>query len=73
MSKAGPTCGCIAPRRMPSRPSETNGRPRSFSPSTLAQVEGVGLAGQAAVPGQVSGEREPLGVGEHGLDGNEGR
>ena len=37
----------------------------------LAQVEGVGLAGQAAVPGQVPGEREPLGIGEHRLDGDE--
>ena len=27
----------------------------------LAQVEGVGLAGQAAVPGQEPGEREPFG------------
>src|SRR6185437_10910826 len=27
----------------------------------LAQAEGVGLAGQAAVPGQEPGEREPLG------------
>jgi hypothetical protein len=38
----------------------------------LAQVEGVGVAGQAAVSGQESGEREPLGVGEHWLDGDEG-
>ena len=37
----------------------------------LAQVERVGLAGQAAVPGQVPGEREPLGVGEGRLDGDE--
>ena len=33
----------------------------------LAQVERVGLAGQAAVPGQEPGEREPLGVSEHRL------
>ena len=38
----------------------------------LAQVEGVGLAGQAAVPGQEPGEREPLGIGERRLDGGEG-
>ena len=35
----------------------------------LAQVQGVGLAGQAAVPGQVPGERESFGVGEGWLDG----
>jgi hypothetical protein len=34
----------------------------------LAQVEGVGLAGQAAVAGQEPGEREPLGIGERRLD-----
>jgi hypothetical protein len=38
----------------------------------LAQVEGVGLAGQAAVPGQEAGECEPLGVREGRLDGGEG-
>jgi hypothetical protein len=38
----------------------------------LAQVEGVGVAGQAAVPGQVPGEREPLGISEHRLDRGEG-
>jgi hypothetical protein len=36
----------------------------------LAQVEGSGLAGQAAVPGQEPGERQPLGIGEHRLDGD---
>jgi hypothetical protein len=40
----------------------------------LAQVQGVGLAGQAAVPGQVAGEGESFGVGEGGLDrGERGR
>ncbi len=38
----------------------------------LAQVEGVGLAGQAAVPGQEPGERESLGVGEGRLGRDEG-
>ena len=38
----------------------------------LAQVQGVGLAGQPAVPGQETGEGEPFGVGEGGLDGNKG-
>jgi hypothetical protein len=38
----------------------------------LAQVQGAGLAGQAAVPGQEPGEREPLGLGEDRLDGDEG-
>jgi hypothetical protein len=37
----------------------------------LAQVECVGLAGQAAVSGQESGEGESLGVGEGGLDRGE--
>ena len=40
--------------------------------SALAQVEGVRVAGQAAVPGQEPGEGEPLGIGEGGLDGDEG-
>jgi len=34
----------------------------------LAQVEGLGVAGQATVAGQAAGEREPLGIGEHRLD-----
>jgi len=37
----------------------------------LAQVECVGLAGQAAVAGQVPGEGEPFGIGEGGLDRGE--
>ena len=37
----------------------------------LAQVESVGLAGQAAVSGQVPGEGEPFGVGEGRLDRDE--
>jgi hypothetical protein len=37
----------------------------------LAQVQGVGLAGQAAVPGQEPGEGDPFGVGEDGLDRGE--
>ena len=35
--------------------------------SELAQVQRVGLPGQAAVPGQEPGEREPFGVSEGGL------
>jgi hypothetical protein len=38
----------------------------------LAQVQRVGVAGQPSVSGQVAGEGEPFGVGEGGLDGNEG-
>ena len=38
----------------------------------LAQVQRVGLAGQAAVSGQEPGEGEPFGVGEGRLDGGEG-
>src|SRR4029077_13958170 len=37
----------------------------------LAKVQGAGVAGQAAVSGQVPGEREPFGVGEGGLDRGE--
>jgi len=40
--------------------------------SELPQVEGVRLTGQAAVPGQEPGEREPLGIAECWLQGNEG-
>src|SRR6266571_1150969 len=38
----------------------------------LAQVQGVGLAGQAAVSGQEPRERKSFGIGEGGLDGDEG-
>jgi hypothetical protein len=38
----------------------------------LAQVQRVGLAGQAAVPGQEPGEGKTLGIGEEGLDRDEG-
>jgi hypothetical protein len=34
--------------------------------------KGIGPAGQAAVPGQEPGEGEPFGVGEGGLDRDEG-
>src|SRR6185437_11283852 len=37
----------------------------------LAQVQRVGLAGQAAVPGQEPGEGDSLGFGEGGLDRGE--
>jgi hypothetical protein len=37
----------------------------------LAQIQGVGLASQSAVAGQVTSEGEPLGLGEHRLDGDE--
>ena len=38
----------------------------------LAQVQRLRLAGQAAVPGQEPGERQPLGIGKGRLDGGEG-
>ena len=38
----------------------------------LAQVQRVGVAGQAAVPGQEPGQGKTLGVGERGLDHDEG-
>src|SRR5436190_18604656 len=37
----------------------------------LAQVERVGIAGQAAVSGQEPGECEAFGIGEGGLDRSE--
>ena len=38
----------------------------------LAQVQRVGVGGQAAVPGQEPREGESLGIGESWLDGDEG-
>jgi hypothetical protein len=38
----------------------------------LAQVQGVRLSCQAAVPGQEPGEGEPLGIAECWLEGDEG-
>ena len=38
----------------------------------LAQVQRVGLASQAAVPGQESGEGKPFRIGENGLDRGQG-
>jgi hypothetical protein len=40
--------------------------------SELPQVEGLGLSSQTAVPGQEPGEREPLGIAECWLEGDEG-
>src|SRR6516164_6638178 len=37
----------------------------------LAQVQRISLTSQAAVSGQITGECEPLGVGEGGLDRGE--
>src|SRR5207244_287202 len=37
----------------------------------LAQVQGVGLTGQATVSGQEPGNGDPLGIGEGGLDRGE--
>jgi hypothetical protein len=57
---------------MSARRTENSGRDRPAPAGELAQVEGVGVAGQAAVPGQEPGEREPLGTGEGRLDDDEG-
>jgi hypothetical protein len=46
--------------------------PGSAPAGELPQVEGVRLAGQTAIPGEVTGEREPLRISEHRLDGDEG-
>jgi hypothetical protein len=50
---------------------EQRKRPGTAPGGELPQVQGVRLPGQAPVPGQVTGERESLGVGEQGLDGDE--
>jgi hypothetical protein len=50
---------------------EQGQRPGAAPAGELPQVERVGLAGQAAVPGQEPGEREPLGIGEGRLDRDE--
>jgi len=52
---------------------EQRQRPAAAPAAELTQVEGVGLTGQAAVPGQEPGERQPLGIGEYRLDRDEGR
>ena len=52
---------------------EQGQRPGSAPAGELAQVQGVGLTGQAAVPGQEPGERETLGIGEYRLDRDKGR
>jgi hypothetical protein len=56
---------------MPGRRTANRLRQRAAPGGELAQVQGVGLAGQAAVPGQVPGEGEPFGIGEGGLDRGE--
>jgi len=38
----------------------------------LAQVQRISLTSQAAVSGQITGERAPFGVGDDGLDHDEG-
>jgi hypothetical protein len=52
---------------------EQRERPGAAPAGELAQVEGVGLAGQAAVTRQEPGERESLGISEHRLDRDKGR
>ena len=49
----------------------THGFSRQRSKSNVV-VQGVGLARQAAVPGQKAVEREPLGISERRLDRNQG-
>src|SRR5437762_13004927 len=57
---------------MSARRTANRTRERGPAPAgELAQVQGVRLAGQAAVSGQVPGEGEPFGVGEGGLDRGE--
>jgi hypothetical protein len=50
---------------------EQRQRPATAPAGELAQVESVGLAGQAAVPGQEPSEGQPLCAGERRLDGDE--
>ena len=56
-------------------PATPGGRPGGPPPGPageLAQVQCIGVAGQATVPGQEPGEGEPFGVGEGWLDGRRG-
>ena len=46
--------------------------PGSAPAGELPQVEGVRVAGEAAIPGELTGEREPFRISEHRLDGDEG-
>jgi hypothetical protein len=58
---------------MSARRTENRGRDRARHRAVnWHRSQGVSLSGQAAVPGQVPGEREPLGIGEDWLDGDEG-
>ena len=71
---AGPAPGFeVAGEGLDVRAADLEQRQRaSAAPAgELAQVERVCLACQAAVPGQVAGEGEPLGLAEHRLKGDE--
>jgi hypothetical protein len=50
--------------------SEQREGPGAAPGGELPQVQGVRLPGQAAVPGQEAGEREPLGIAECWLEGD---
>lgn len=56
---------------MPARRTENKARVRRGTSGELEQVQGAGLAGQTAVPGQEPGELEPLGLGKCLLDKDE--
>jgi hypothetical protein len=71
-SAAGPSPGATRRAHVRAAHREQRQGPCPAPPGELTQVERVGLAGQAAVSGQVAGEGEPLGVGEYWLDGYEG-
>ena len=73
--RAGPPeCFQFPGERLDVGPADREQRqgPGAAPAGELAQVEDAGLAGQAAVAGQVPGEREPLGIGEHRLDRDKG-
>jgi hypothetical protein len=57
---------------MSARRTENKGKGRVRHQPVNWRRSRVNLAGQPAVPGQEPGKREPLGIGEHRLDGDEG-
>jgi hypothetical protein len=71
---AGPAPGFQVPGKgfdLRAADGEQGQRPGPAPGCELAQVQGLGLAGQAAVSGQEPGEGDPFGIGEDGLDRGE--
>jgi hypothetical protein len=66
-SRAKPAMSAMSARRTANGARD----PVRHQLANWAQVQRIGLAGQDAVPGQEPGERDPLGIGERGLDRGE--